>query len=491
MNMRKAHITLFLNTLAFTVCFACWTLNGVVATFLTENQLFDWKPAQVGWLLGITVLSGSIFRLPAGMLTDWFGGKYVYGFLMILCAIPLYLLSIANNFTTFAVLSFCFGLVGASFAIGVAFTSVWYSKERQGTALGIFGLGNIGASFTTLFAPHFLNKLTNYGSNLEGWRTLPQIYAFALLTIGIIFLIFTENKKPEKKNLTMIDMLLPLKNIRVWRFGLYYFLTFGGFVAFSQWLLSYYVNVYTLPLVTAGLYASCFSFPSALIRPFGGWLSDKLGARRIIYLIFNLSVLISFMLCFPKMEILTPGKGIMAKNSGTITYVSDSFIKVNEDEYKLLPKIDSFKLKDSEMLILPKKTVWQESVVKVNDKVKGKELLAKGVTKITFQANIWINLTLVVLLGIGWGIGNAAVYKYIPQYFPAQVGVVGGTVGLIGGLGGFFLPVIFGSILEWTGIWTTCWMLILILSTICLTWLSIVITAIADKETPSSNNCDD
>ncbi len=149
----QSHKALFLSTLAFTVCFAAWMLNGVLVTFLSANQVFDWAPVEIGWLMGIPVLTGSVSRLPAGMLTDKFGGKPVYGMLLLLCAVPMYLLSYADSFLGFALWSFGFGLAGVSFAIGIAFTSVWYPKASQGTTLGIFGAGNAGAALTTLFAP--------------------------------------------------------------------------------------------------------------------------------------------------------------------------------------------------------------------------------------------------------------------------------------------------------------------------------------------------
>ena len=132
----KSHKILFLNTLAFTVCFAVWMLNGVLVTFLAENQVFDWGPIEIGWLMGIPVLTGSVFRLPAGILTDKYGGKPVYGILLLICAIPMFLLSYANSFISFALISFGFGLTGVSFAIGIAFTSVWYPKKKAGNRTG-------------------------------------------------------------------------------------------------------------------------------------------------------------------------------------------------------------------------------------------------------------------------------------------------------------------------------------------------------------------
>ncbi len=446
-------------------------LNGVLVTYLAANQVYDWGPVEIGWLMGIPVLTGAIFRLPAGVLTDKFGGKPIYATLLFLCAIPMYLLSYADSFLFFALCSFGFGLAGTSFSIGIAFTSVWYPRKQQGLALGIFGAGNAGAAITTLLAPTLLNQLTNDGANIDGWRTLPQIYAIALIITGGIFLCFTENKKPATHAKPVKEMLQPLKNIRVWRFGLYYFLVFGCFVAFSQWLVPYFVNVYYAPLVTAGILAALFSFPSGVIRAVGGWMSDKWGARKVMYWILGSSVIISLMLSIPKMEVYSAGQGIMATQSGTVTAVSEDFITVNDKVYRLQAKTSGFEQLEDQLLVFPTKETWQESVVIVGQQVQKKELLAKGVTRIYFQANMWIFAVLVILLGSIWGIGKAAVYKHIPDYFPEEVGVVGGMVGVLGGLGGFFCPIIFGYLLNWTGLWTSAWMFMFVISFICLFWM--------------------
>ncbi len=480
----KSHKILFLNTLAFTVCFGAWMFNGVLVTFLVDNQVFNWGPVQIGWLLGIPVLTGSLFRLPAGMLTDKYGGKPIFGALLFLCAIPMYLLSKADSFYSFALCSFGFGLAGVSFSIGIAFTSVWYSRERQGTALGIFGAGNAGAALTTLFAPTMLNKLTNNGANIEGWRQLPVYYALILAAMGVIFLLFSENKKPASSSKTFIQMLVPLKHARVWRFGMYYFLVFGCFVAFSQWLVPYFVNVYYLPLVTAGLFASMFSLPSGVIRALGGWMSDKYGGRQIMYWVLGASTLISLMIIVPKMEIYSPGRGIMAKRSGVVKEVTSTAIVVGEQSYPLKVKPGTIENYNDQTLVFPNKLTWQEPVVVAGQTVKKKELLAKGVTRIFFQANVWIFAVLVLVLGSIWGIGKAAVYKLIPDYFPDEVGVVGGMVGVIGGLGGFVCPILFGYLLEGTGLWSSCWMFMCALSLICLVSLNYVVKKMMSEKHP-------
>ena len=237
-----------MSALAFTLCFAAWTLNGVLVTFLVENGVFRWDQAQIGWLIGIPVLSGSLMRLPVGLLTDRFGGRKVYTILLLLSAIPMYLLGSVSSYRGFLWGSLGFGLSGAAFAVGIAFTSVWFSKERQGTALGIFGAGNAGSAITSMGAPLLLRKLTGNGANIDAWRTLPKIYAAALVAMGILFFLLTSEKKSEhSEGRSFAQMLSPLKRLRVWRFGLYYFLVFGCFVALAQWLKR--CGVHTLVVV--------------------------------------------------------------------------------------------------------------------------------------------------------------------------------------------------------------------------------------------------
>jgi NNP family nitrate/nitrite transporter-like MFS transporter len=417
-----------------------------------------------------------------GILTDRFGGKWVFTLLLIVAAIPMYFLSHVDSFLGFALMSFGFGLTGAGFAVGIANTSVWYPKRQQGVALGIFGAGNAGAALTTLFAPTLLLYMTNDGADVDGWRQLPRLYAATLVIMAIVFAMFTENRKPVAEPRTMAALLAPLRNVRVWRFGLYYFLVFGCFVSFAQWLVPYYVNVYGISLVLAGLFASLFSFPSGVIRAFGGWLSDKWGARRVMYWVLGSSAVISLMLVVPKMQVESPGRGVMAAKAGVVEQVNDSLVRVNGQDYPLVVRGHDFEDADSRQLIMPTKDSWHQPIVQVGDPVEKRQLLAKGVTRIYFQANFWVFTCLVILIGIVWGIGKAAVYKHIPEYFPTEVGVVGGMVGVIGGLGGFFCPIIFGYLLDTTGLWTSSWMLMLLISAVSLWWMNAVVNRITRRK---------
>ncbi|VAX41222.1 Nitrate/nitrite transporter NarK, partial [hydrothermal vent metagenome] len=299
---------LTVNTFAFTICFAAWMMYGVLVTYLVNNGVYDWGPSEIGWLIGIPVLTGAIFRLPIGIATDKYGGRIVYGLLLLFCALPMYLTSYCNGYWQFFAAGLGFGLCGTSFAVGIAYTSVWFPKHQQGTALGIFGAGNAGAALTSFGAPTVLNWLTNNGENIEGWRSLPKIYAAMLAVTGVIFFLTTKTKlAPGSAGKSLVQRLEPLRHMRVWRFGLYYFFVFGGFVSLAQWLVPYYVNAYSTTVVLAGMLAACNSLPSGVIRAAGGMMSDKFGARSVMYWVLGLSLVSCLMLIVLQMDIRSPG----------------------------------------------------------------------------------------------------------------------------------------------------------------------------------------
>lgn len=490
---RQAIRILALNTFAFTVCFAVWMMNGVLITFLNEHGVHSWDPSEIGWMIGVPVLTGAIFRLPMGILTDKYGGRIVYGLLLLFCTVPTFMLSYCDTYTSFFFASLGFGFCGTSFAVGIAYTSVWFPKGLQGTALGIFGAGNAGAALTSLGAPRLLNYLTDNGKNIEGWRTMPRIYAGVLLVTGIAFLIFTKTRlAPGSAHKTLGERLQPLKQVRVWRFGLYYFFVFGGFVALAQWLIPYYVNAYSMTVAMAGMLAASNSLPSGVIRAAGGWLSDKYGARRVMYYVFGICLVCCALLVVPQMDIRAPGSGVMTLTGGTVTkstpgeiIVKDKFGRIKKYKLKVKKgKLVTKREREKGLLVLPRSQSWQEreSSIKVGTKVKKKQLVARGVTQVFFQANVWIFTFLSFLIGAVMGIGKAGVYKWIPQYFPDDVGVVGGIVGVLGGLGGFVCPVIFGYLLKWTGLWTTCWMFFFVLTAVCMIWMHSVVRKMMKKK---------
>ena len=182
----------------------------------------------------------------------------------------------------------------------------------------------------------------------------------------------------------------------------------------------------------------------------------------------------------PKMEILTPGKGITAKKTGIVKSFGNEKIILDNAEFDISAKPEI----PQQTSVLPESFSWQEILVKQNERVQKKQLLAQGVTLIKFEAHIWVFSILVILIGIMWGIGKAAVYKHIPEYFPNEVGVVGGMVGLIGGLGGFIGPILFGYLLDFSGLWTSSWIFVFLISAISLFWMNQVIKKMTYNAAP-------
>jgi NNP family nitrate/nitrite transporter-like MFS transporter len=231
--------------------------------------------------------------------------------------------------------------------------------------------------------------------------------------------------------------------------------------------------------------AAIFSLPGGVIRALGGWMSDRWGARRVMYWVLGGCAVCCGLLVVPRMDIQSPGSGVMAARAGMVSAVSTSQIVVEDRIYPLRTKPADWNPQASDSVAaLPTTAFWQEPVVNIGDRVQKRQLLARGVTHVFFQANVWIFTGLVFAVGFLMGIGKAAVYRHIPDYFPAEVGVVGGIVGVIGGLGGFFFPILFGSLLRATGIWTTSWMVLAVVSGLCLLWMHVVVQRMQREQQP-------
>lgn len=293
------HRALGLSTLAFTLCFAAWTIFSILG--ISIKQDLHLSDTQLGLLMATPILSGSISRLFLGLITDRFGGRWVFGLLMILSAACIYLLSLANSYELLLLAALGVGLAGGAFIVGVAYTSAWYESGKQGTALGIFGAGNVGSAITNLAAPFLLV--------LFGWQGTAQVYALVLALAGAVFIILAKPDplSRQRQRVTLAEQLAPLGQLRVWRFSLYYFFVFGAFVALALWLPHYLMEVYGLSIVAAGVITALYTVPGSLFRILGGWLSDKYGARRVMYWTLVASVICTFLLSYPPTEYVVHG----------------------------------------------------------------------------------------------------------------------------------------------------------------------------------------
>jgi NNP family nitrate/nitrite transporter-like MFS transporter len=292
------------STIAFTACFAVWTIFSIIGVQLKSD--LGLNETQFGLLIGTPILTGSLSRILLGIWSDQYGGRIVYICVMISAAAATFLLTFTETYIMTLVAALGVGLAGGSFAVGIAYVSTWYPKEKQGTALGIFGVGNVGAAVTTFVAPFVMVAL--------GWQAVAQVWASVLIVIAILFWLFTENDPNLQERKTkglehrkFSEQLEPLRHLQIWRFSIYYFFVFGAFVALALWLPRYFVGVYDLDIKTAGILTAFYAVPASLFRAYGGHLSDKYGARAIMYVTFGVSVVCTFLLSYPETDYIVHG----------------------------------------------------------------------------------------------------------------------------------------------------------------------------------------
>lgn len=416
---------LSLSTLGFTLMFAVWLMFGVLGIPIRKE--FGLTDVQLSWLSAVAILNGSVWRLLTGILTDRYGGRVVFTLMLLFTAFPAYLVSQAGSYRELLLYAFLVGFAGNSFSVGIAWNSAWFPRGRQGFALGVFGAGNVGASVTKFIGPAIIASVpvAGYFGGLVpgGWRFVPFLYAVLLVLMSLSMWLFTPraDKKPGQGR-PFLEMLRPLRYLRVWRFSLYYIVVFGAYVALAAWLPKYYVDVFGLPLYQAALLTALFIFPASLLRPVGGYLSDRFGARRVMYWTFGGMLLSTLILSMPNGHIV---------------------------------------------LYLPAKYE------------------ADGMREVMrYTMTVWPFTALVFLVGISMGVGKAAVYKHIPEYFPKDVGAVGGMVGLLGALGGFFLPPMFAYTQAWTGLPQTTFLILFLLTLASAIWMHLTVLSLLQKAAP-------
>ena len=315
-----------MSTLAFTVCFAVWTMFSIIGVTIRED--LGLSETQFGILLATPILTGSLSHVLLGIWASQHGGRVVFTITMLLTAVAVWLLSTVSTYSMFLVVGLGVGLAGGTSAIGITYVSKWYPREKQGPALAIFGIGNIGAAVTNFGAPFLLFAL--------GWETTAQFYSIVLLIMALVFFVTTKNDpataarkaKGERPSGALVE-LEPLKKLQAWRFAIYYFFVFGAFVSLALWLPRYLIGVYDLNIKTAGMLAAFCILPAGLFRAYGHRLADRYGARALIYATFIISVLCTFVLSYPEANYIINGvKGPISLSigMGLAPFVSTIFV---------------------------------------------------------------------------------------------------------------------------------------------------------------------
>jgi len=325
-NRTQQNRALGASTISFTVCFAVWTIFSIIG--LQIKQDLGLNETQFGLLVATPILTGSLSRIFLGVWAGQFGGRRVFTIVMLLTSIAVFLLSTVSTYPMFLLAALGVGLAGGSFAVGIAYTSRWFENKRQGTALGIFGMGNVGAAVTSFGAPFLLVAV--------GWEKTAQIYALVMFVTAVLFFLLTKEDpvtaarkmRGESPHSAFME-LSPLKRLQVWRFSLYYFFVFGAFVALALWLPRYLIGVYGLDIKTAGMLAAFYVVPASIFRAYGGHLSDRYGARKVMYWTFGVSVIATFMLSYPHTDYIIHGiEGPIAFSTqmGLVPFVITIFV---------------------------------------------------------------------------------------------------------------------------------------------------------------------
>jgi NNP family nitrate/nitrite transporter-like MFS transporter len=348
---------LTLATVSFALCFAAWGLVGALAPMLRE--LFHLSGSQAGLLVATPVLLGSLARLPMGLLTDRFGARRVFTILMVVVAGVAATLPIARSFGTLLAFAFFLGLAGSSFSVGTGHVARWTPPAKQGTALGIYGAGNIGQSIAVFGAPVLAAKLA--------WPWVFRGAAGLLVVWAVVFATTARDAPaPAGRQGGVGPMLRALAGERLaWILSAFYFLTFGGFVAFGIYLPTLLKGEFHLSPADAGFRAAGFVVLATAMRPIGGWLADRIGGARVLSGVFFGIAPFGLLLTWTSMLPFTVGA-----------------------------------------------------------------------------------LGCAALLGLG----NGAVFKLVGQHFPGRTGAASGLVGAMGGLGGFFPPLLLGVFKDRLGV---------------------------------------
>jgi len=364
---------LFLSTTAFAVSFAVWGLIAALAP--TFTQIYSLSATEKSLMIAVPVLLGSIGRLFSGILADKYGGRTVFAALLVFSAVPAIAIGFSTSFSQLVVFGLLLGIAGTTFPVGVGFTSRWFAPEKQGTALGVYGMGNIGQSVAVFLAPVLALQLGD-------WRTVFFIFAAVTFVWGIVFFAFAQNDATTARPRSLAESFSVLKASKTaWILALFYFLTFGGFVALALYMPTFLREIFALTPTDAGARTAGFVVLATLMRPVGGILADKVGGAKVLIFVFAAIAILSLLLSFTTIALFTIG--------------------------------------------------------------------ALG-------------------CAAALGLGNGAVFKLVPQYFPKETGTVTGLVGAFGGLGGFFPPIELGLVKDATGSYTIGFMLLSLFALGCL-----------------------
>ncbi|MGW7976538.1 NarK/NasA family nitrate transporter [Staphylococcus xylosus] len=355
MNKASGGFQLTLQSLSLVVGFMAWSIIAPLMPFISQDVHIT--SSQLSIILAIPVILGSILRVPFGYLTNIIGAKWVFFCSFIILLFPIYFLSHAQSPKMLMASGFFLGVGGAVFSVGVTSIPKYFPKERVGLANGIYGMGNIGTAISSFLAPPI--------AGIIGWQSTVRVYLIVIVLFAIFMFLLGDSKEPKIKVPLVKQYKILMKDLRLYYLSLWYFITFGSFVAFGLFLPNFLVQNFGISEVDAGIRAGVFIALATFLRPLGGVLGDKFNAVTLLICDFILMII------------------------GAITLgLSDHIL-----------------------------------------------LFTLGCLLISMCA----------------GVGNGLIFKLVPTYFGKEAGSANGIVSMMGGLGGFFPPLVIAYVTSLTG----------------------------------------
>ena len=266
--------TLFSAFLYFDLSFMVWVLLGPLAVQIAFD--LNLTSAEKGLMVATPVLSGAFLRILMGILVEQFKPKMagVIGQIIVIVSLFVAWFFGVHSFQQALILGGMLGFAGASFAVSLPLASRWYPPEHQGTALGIAGAGNSGTVFAALFAPSL--------AVAYGWNNVLGLAVLPLVVVLIIYLILAKDSPDNPPAKSFADYVEVLKDKDSWWFMFFYCVTFGGFVGMASSLTIYFNDQYALSAIHAGYFTAACVFAGSLVRPIGGFFSDRFGGIKTL-----------------------------------------------------------------------------------------------------------------------------------------------------------------------------------------------------------------
>ncbi|CAN7177295.1 MFS transporter [Arthrobacter sp. LjRoot78] len=268
---------LVLATAASVAGFWAWNSVATLGAYYTQNLQLN--PATTGVLVAMPVFVGSLGRIVVGTLTDRYGGRAMFTFVLLAAIVPILLVAVGGTLRSFALVlgaGLLLGVAGTVFAVGIPFVSGWYEPSRRGFATGVFGAGMGGTALAAFLNPRLVAAIGYFPTHL-------LIAGVLAVMAALVWFLMKESPGWTRSNAPMLPKLLDAAKTPVtWKMCFLYAVVFGGFVSFATYLPTYLRDVYSFDPSGAGARTAGFALAAVLARPVGGVLADKLGPKPVV-----------------------------------------------------------------------------------------------------------------------------------------------------------------------------------------------------------------